>query len=529
MGQKKGKRRSKSQRIGKIGEKLFEIWATARQLTTQKVEEDVGIDFFCQIMKTIGAGVEEATGAVLAVQARSVEGRRKRVRLSREDAENILRTEAPFCLIGVDTESHSIFYKFLDEKFVRLLHSFLMSDNRSISFKVDDLQNDSNRFLAELNQVRRPSLQHRLLMLKAELNIASVIPGGRLFIRQGTEGDFAIVSAPWLTAAFEVSSHKQSEIAELFFEEGKLPASEIEGFRMRPEIKKLFDIVDGKVLLSGELEKNGILTVKLNSESETSSVKIRHIGDEYAFISETGCVLVFSETRKVKDQHVHEMKLSFTKEDVGDLSSVKARKFLKLLNAKSKLLLDNKPWIDITSWPNLSEMGSTMRAIETVFSYLGKDFKGLYLKDVIEEETMHSIAFLEALIKNEHSGRIIPGFILGPAAEALIQDSDARWHNGRYRIPVVANLLNEGVVVWIEGDCKIFVDDRFICGIRPLNIQSWDVQQHPQRFTKSKEPEAWIYKDWPSIGLISSRTKETLTFSGGIKHEFGGEVWIIED
>jgi hypothetical protein len=529
MGQHKGKRRSKSQRIGKIGEKLFEVWATERHLTTQKIEEDVGIDFFCQIMKTIAVGVEEATGSILAVQTRSVEGRRKRVKLSREDAENILRTEAPFCLIGVDTESSTIHFRFLDEDFVRQLHSFLMSDNKSISFKVDDLEKDSKKIITELNQVSRPSLQHRLLMLKAELNIVAVIPGGKLFIRQGTGGDFAIVSAPWLTSAFEVSSDKQSEIAKVFFEEGKLPAIETEGFKMRSEIKKLFDMVDGKVLLSGEMEKTGILTVKFNSESEISRVKIRHIGDESACITESGCVLVFSETRKVNDQHVHEMKLSFTKEEVSDLSSSRIRKFLSLLHAESKLYIDNDPWLDISYWPNLGEIGKAMQGIETVFSYLGKDFDGIYLKDVIEEEPINSIAFLEALIKNEHSGHIIPGFVLGPSAEAHIQDTDSRWHNGKYRIPVVANLLNDGLVVWIEGDCKVFVVDGLISGFKPLTIQAWDVQARPQRFEKSKEPEAWVHKDWPSIPIISAMSDKSMTFSGGIKHEFGGEIWILEE
>jgi hypothetical protein len=529
MGQRKGKRRSKSQRIGKTGEKLFEVWATARHLTTQKVEEDVGIDFFCQIMTTIRAGIEESTGSILAVQTRSVEGRRKRVKLTREDAENILRIEAPFCLIGVETESNIIFYKFLDENFVRQLHSFLMSDKKSFSFKVDDLENDLNKFLIELDQVRRPSLQHRLLMLKAELNITSVIPGGKLFTRQGTGGDFAIVSSPWLTSAFEVSSDKQSEIARVFFEEGKLPATETEGFRMRPEITKLFDMVDGKVFLAGNMEKTGVLTVKFNSESETSRVKIRHIGDEYAYINEAGCVLVFSETRKVRDQHIHEMKIDFTKEDVSDLSSDKIRNFLRLLHAESKLFIDDEPWLDISYWPNLGEIGRVMQATETVFSYLGKDFSGVYLKDVIEEESMNTIAFLESLIKNEHSGHIIPGFVLGPSSKAHIQASDSRWHKGKYRIPVVANLLNDGVVVWVEGDCNIFVDGGFICGVKPLTLQSWDIQQHPQRFLKSKEPEAWVCKDWPSIGIISSRKEKSMTFSGGIKHELGGEVWIIEE
>jgi hypothetical protein len=529
MEQRKGKRRSKSQRIGKTGEKLFEIWATARNLTTQKVEEDVGIDFFCQIMKTIATGVEEATGAILAVQTRSVEGRRKRVKLSREDAENILRTEAPFCLIGVDTEGSTIHFKFLNEDFVRQLHSFLMTDNRSISFKVDDLEKDYNKFITELDQVRRPSLQQRLLMLKAELNIASIIPGGKLYFRQGTGGAFAIVSAPWLTSAFEVSSDKQSEIAKVFFEEGKLPAIETEGFRMRSEIKKLSDIVDGKVLLAGELERNVVLTVKFNSEGETSRVKIRHIGDESAYVTEAGCVLAFSETRKVKDQHVHEMKLSFTKEEVSDLSSSRIRKFLSLLHAESKLLIDDKPWLDISCWPNLGEIGKAMQGIETVFSYLEKDFKDVYLKDVVEEEPLNTIAFLEALIKSEHSGHIIPGFVFGPSAEAHILDSDARWYNGKYRIPVVANLLNDGLVVWIEGDCKVFVEGGLICGFKPLTIQSWDIEQRPERFDKSKEPEAWVHKDCPSIPIISALRDKNMTFSGGIKHDFGGEVWILEE
>jgi len=44
-----GKKRSKSQRIGVTGEDYFRIFAVRHRLLANKVEQDFGTDFICQV------------------------------------------------------------------------------------------------------------------------------------------------------------------------------------------------------------------------------------------------------------------------------------------------------------------------------------------------------------------------------------------------------------------------------------------------------------------------------------------------
>ena len=92
----RGKRRARSQHIGKAGELLFATWANENSLLPQKVVDDYGVDFFAQISTPIARGHEDITGRVLAAHVRSVEKTaRKRIRFTREDIVNALRVEVP--------------------------------------------------------------------------------------------------------------------------------------------------------------------------------------------------------------------------------------------------------------------------------------------------------------------------------------------------------------------------------------------------------------------------------------------------
>ena len=415
MSDGQGKKRSVSQRIGQIGEYLFAAWAVEQHLAPQKTTEDVGIDYFCQVLSPHNAVIENVTGAILAVSVRSVGGRRKRIKLTKEDIENILRTEAPCCLIGVDVDAKTIHYKFLDEELIRHLYEFLRSNNDSMSIRLEEMKSDAAQFDTTLTYIRKPRVQRTLLMLKAELGVSSVIPEGKLYIRHDSNGSLAIVQAPWVTSMFEVLPDKQVEVSTRFFEKGLLPAKNEEGVRLYREIEKLSDIAE-KVVVAGIIEKEVVITVQLNEKSANSKFVVRHIGDETAYINEAGVVLVFSKTREIDGEHVHQMRLSFTKNNVSDMSLGLTRTFLKLLQPNAKFSIDGKPWLDISFWPLLKNMGQAIAATERVFSFLSIDFTGVYLKDVAEEETMNTIVFLEAIIANNHSGHIIPGFVLGPSA-----------------------------------------------------------------------------------------------------------------
>ena len=148
MSLRKGKRRSLSQRIGEEGEAKFVVWAIKNNLSPKKLIPDYGIDYYCQVLSPISNEIEEVSGEILAVFIRSTEGKnRKRIKIDRLDAENALRTQAPFCFIGMDLRSGLIYYRFLDETFIRILHKFLTSSNNSLTLRFNEFSSGSSSFL----------------------------------------------------------------------------------------------------------------------------------------------------------------------------------------------------------------------------------------------------------------------------------------------------------------------------------------------------------------------------------------------
>jgi hypothetical protein len=194
----RGKRRSLGQRIGEKGEALFAVWATDHHLSPNKVAHDYGVDYFCQIMRPAGTEyVEESTGAILAVQVRSTQGRsRPRVFLTRTDAVDLLRQTHPTCLVAIHAPTPSVHFLFRDESMVAKLQDFLASDRETLSFPLGKMLSDGAEFERLVDYHARPGTQHRLQIHHAQLELARVLPGASLSIQQDADGGLALLPTP---------------------------------------------------------------------------------------------------------------------------------------------------------------------------------------------------------------------------------------------------------------------------------------------------------------------------------------------
>jgi Domain of unknown function (DUF4365) len=203
----RGKRRSLGQRIGTKGEKRFALWATDRRLSTNKVDDDYGVDFLCQILRSVGKNrSEEATGALLAVQVKATDGRtRPRVTLDRQDAVNLLRQTQTTALVAVGPEEPYVHFLFLDQAFIDRLSLFLASPNSTASVRLDEMKADSEEFDRQLSYLSQPGTQHRLRIYKAEKDIVAAIPGSSLSVQHLSGGGIAVVDVPCLPSALHVN------------------------------------------------------------------------------------------------------------------------------------------------------------------------------------------------------------------------------------------------------------------------------------------------------------------------------------
>lgn len=527
----RAKRRSVSQRIGEKGEGIFRIWGTDNHLIPQKTERDYGIDFFCQVMKSVGSSSEEITGAVIGTQVRSITGKsRPRVLVDKTDIESALRLSVPYCLIGIDTDDQHVHHLFLDEPLLEEFYSFICSKNETMSLRLDRFEFGPEAFKTSLARACSPATQSRLKLIKVKLKITSDIPGADLKIYQTPSTGLVIVDVPWITQIFKLPADRREAAATMVFEEGKFPKSIMSQFPIKETFGPVKSLVDGPILFRGAFEEEVELYVRHQDKQKTATFALRRIGDERAYVSESGLILVISDARLDGGVHKHFMALRITASNAVSLSnSSKTLGFLELLNPGAVINEIGREGIPIEHWPDLHRIGPFVSAIEKAYKFLDLNLSEVFLTDLQDEEFGKTITLLESLIDGIEIQQIMPGFVLGPAAGT--PPKNELWRRAAFRIPIVANLKKRAVETWVEGTGDVYVceEPSVICGFRATSQESWTCLLRETRYQIGSHPEVWVSKNWPAIPLFKEKPEVTWTFGSGIEYPLEGDIRPLVD
>jgi len=499
----RGKRRSASQRIGKEGEKIFELWATKRSLTTNKTEEDIGIDFFCQVLKSVGTKrSEESTGQVLGVQVRTVEDDSlPKVILDRIDATDLLRQAQATCIVGVHLKDGSVRFRFLDRKEIDRLLAFLASDAETTSIPFSEMDLDDSTFRRMLRRFTDPGAQLGLRIHLVQARLTRRIPGAKVSISQDDSEGIVVVKMPWLGSAFEAEPEGREVVRARVFDYGELPTS-VPGVVLKPEIRSALNLSDGMQILVGEKHRARMLTVEHNSKHASARFLVRHLDDEWAFVHTAGLRLALSESRQTADGRVHENHFELFRPKSKTPIKGDILPFLRLLQPGAKILFsshDEKP-MPLDHWGSaLEKVGPAVSAAESLSTALEIAFDEFALADLREEEFGNTLGFLDTFLLDAIPlEATTPGFILGSNATGPV--SEIPTEAVELRVPVVMNWKEIGIVLWVDCYGAGFMDGGKVCGIRIIRQHSWRVEK-VTRFKKSAYPEMWIDKEWPAIRL----------------------------
>jgi len=532
MSKTRSKLRTVGQLIGEQGENLFRVWATDNHLVPQKVERDYGIDFFCQVMEPTDIETEESTGLLIGVQVRSVAGKsRPRVALDKTDAVSALRLSIPYCLVAVDTVKRQTYYRFLDEDLLREFHSFIESGAKTKSFRLSGFETGVKSFADSLRVICTPAAQTRLKIIRAALRIEAHLPGAELQLFQTRSGGVALVDVPWLTQVFRIDPAKKEEISSRIFEYNSFPIREVSVLPVKNAFNSIKPLVDGPIVFKGAIEKQVDLFVKNGDETVTDTFSLRRIEDERAYVHSSGLILTVSDARLHDGFYTHFMGLRISKDksDTLDRSS-KALTFLELLKPGSIINEVGKEGIPVEHWPGLERIGPFVTAIQKVYGYLKLPISDVFLSDLQSDEFGLTITLIELMINHVNLEKIMPGFLLGPAAG--LPPRDNFWFPANFRVPILANLKDKGVEIWVEGKGDVYVHDseNVICGFRISKQKRWECLLRDTRLEKdNSHPEVIVYENWPAIPLLVGKDmSKGWSFEGGIHHSLKGEIKLIE-
>jgi hypothetical protein len=524
----RGKRLSRSNIIGEDGELLFRRWALKHQLTANKVNQDIGIDFFCQVMAPIPDSKSvEGQGHVLGAQVKTVEdGRDARLVINRIDATDLLRQTQATCLFGIRLSDESVHFQFVDRNFIDRLVAFLDTENEQLTISYQSLADDPALFLRLLKRYANPFEQIQLRVHLIQQRVTSGIPGSRFSVDSTGEETRSMVAVPWIPSAFAINEKARDQVRLKFLREGAFDPEQ-EGVQLHPVIcEALRETNSSAAVLSGRGAVVTKVKVRLGNATAVQPFEYREFGTEKNFVHRSGLRITMDRaTKELSDgHHYHSLESEVFRPHRPTPLAGSAFNFFRSFRPGATIELQHGWEAPLETFgESLPRLGEAVKEWPDLCKALKLPVRRLSLGDLHDEEFCRTAWFLEALlIRNLSIGRLAKGFLVGPAADQFVDQLST--------IPVLANVpiaLNwkdAGIVVWLECEADAYLFEDLICGFQLKEQTSWQIQK-TRRFDKSIYPEVWFVRDWPAVPLREDLTGTmSWNYDGIPKHPFEAKV-----
>lgn len=500
----RGKRLSRSNIIGEEGELLFRRWALKHQLTANKVKQDIGIDFFCQVMAPVsGSTSVEGQGPVLGAQVKTVEdGDDARLVIDRIDGTDLLRQTQATCLFGIRLSDESVHFQFVDRNFIDRLVAFLDTENDQLTTSYKTLAADSALFLRLLKRYANPFEQIQLRLYLIQQRVSSGIPGSRFSVVSSGGETRSLVGVPWIPSAFAIDEKARDEVRLKFLREGIIDPEQ-EGIDLHPVIgEALRETNSSAAVLSGRGAVVTKVRVRLGDATAVQPFEYREFGTEKNFVHRSGLRITMDRaTQKLSDGHrYHSLESEVFRPRHPTSLAGTAFNFFRLFRPGASVELQHGWEVPLETFgESLTSLGDAVNAWPDLCKALKLPTRLLCLGDLRDEEFSRTAWLLEALlIRNLPIGMLANGFLIGPAADQPVEQLSTTVVLAN--VPIALNWKDTGIVVWVECEAKAYLFEDLMCGFQLKEQTSWRIQK-AHRFDKSIYPEVWFFRDWPVLPI----------------------------
>jgi hypothetical protein len=501
----RGKRVARSNLIGREGEHIFERWALRNGLSAVKADEDIGIDYFCQVLSQVqGSTSLEGTGGVLGVQVKSTAVvNQPSLTLYKIDAEDLLRQKQATCVVGVHLPTEMVHFQFLNRTFLDELLRFVGSSRKTLSLRFDALSSDLDLFRRQLVKLTDPAEQAMLRLHLMQKRLQTAIPHSTVQVELTATGKSYRVDLPWMSSAFSVDPSVRDAVRVAMFQEGFIDPTQ-QGVRLHPQLEHIFEAGQtSTVTIRGNFQKVERVTIHSGEKTASQPFDFYVFEDEFSFVHRDGLQLTFSRARQNGDRFEHHFEHDLFIPKYPRALKGAALSFFRLFREGASLALGDIVNLDLTQFgEHLIEFGRDLEATLQVFEGLELSRSSFFLHDLKDEEFSRACWILEALfLKSIPLEELTRGFILGPAQEAPLRDLEKPRFS--MSVPIALNVKETGVIVWGECLAEGFVYEGQLRGLRILKQHSLSKIEKRPRLTKSQYPELWIHKEWPGIPIGS--------------------------
>ncbi len=477
----------KAQKIGDLGEALIIPWALKHNTKASKYTYDVGFDFSFQVLEE-----NEFNGKVFVAQCKAVEQSTKYVRLDEDDLSLHLLSNVSVCLLGVDTVTETIKYRFVDNELINKYCDAIMAKQKSLSIPFSELHEDTS-FYTDCLKYCKPALAESKRIYTIDKLISTFAPG--TVVKSETNSD-GLVSLKFTTPAVTNIIQPIS-----IFGKQKLSPEYILNEDIREILKTYYPDynclkISGRVCFESKFSFG-------NKEVQTVCYPYK---DHLHYKMKSGFTLIVSKC----EQGCHHFSFDLEDSKYPLLTCIEDCDFISSYNEKSLFAIEDCTYIKNVH-DEYAELGYCFELAADVIALAQNtsiDFSKFFLSDLNNNDCRFTIRFLSLL----KAGKITSfPFVQDVPDDELSVLKYGCETNGI--LPIVFTI--NGFRYIVECECKfqkIFIEDR-ICGLDIKNIVWKGERFEKENEIKFEEPKLCITKQLPAVPANLSITGRPLAWN----------------
>lgn len=481
----------KAQEIGDLGESLIPTWALKHNTKASKYTYDLGFDFSFQVLEK-----NEFNGKVFVAQCKAVEQTTKYVKLDVDDLSLHLISNMPVCLLGVDTVTETIKYRFVDNELIDKYCDAIMATQKSLSIPFSELHEDAT-FYTDCLKYCKPALTESKRIHTIDKLISTFAPGTVVKSETDSEG---VVSLKMITSAVTNIIQPNS-----IFGKQKLSPEYILNEDIR-EILKTYYPDYNCLKISGRVCSKSKFSF---GDKEVQTVCYPY-KDHLHYKMKSGFTLVVS-----KCEHgCHHF--SFNLEDSKHplLTCIEDCDFISSYNEKSLFSIEDCTFIK-NIHDEYAELGICFELASDAIALAKNtsiDFSKFFLSDLNNDDCCFTIHFLSLLKLGKITEFPFVQDVQDDDLPALRYGCDTEG-----TLPIVFTLNGKRYLV--ECKCnfqKVILKDR-ICGLVIKNLVWKGVRFEKENEIEFEEPKLCITKQLPAIPANLSIKGRSLAWNTIVK------------
>jgi hypothetical protein len=530
-----GKQRSFAQRVGTVGENAFRNFAERQRLLPTRVEEDFGIDFYCQIDKDADSKSTSSIADTLATAfVRASTSANGRITLTRRDAQNILRARQQMFVVLIHVkgdEDRVPFFRFVDAEFAVRLSDFLGSDKTTHSLLPKDLLAEAE-FPAAMAAATLPGARSAVEIALAGRGLEQHVTDPRIEVVYDESGGLTLVTTFQFYEYFDnLSEDDQAQLYIATFGVPDRQEDRLAAIALKTGVTESLQRLPHPLVLGGFVTLDAELLSIVDADGSVMSscpfVYTRN-ADHFGWVHPAGMSVTVSMSKVVDDQDVHETDVLFDPDattrldDLGPLGA-----FISMAESGCKLVGTGGFEMDLEYFWRLVAASETYRYWKTASSVAGWQDDAVFLRDLDDYETAVALSFLSKL----HPGGDAPafGFALNPATNRPFEDFAAARDalepvQRRFGVPVIANTKNVSIIadLTVTGEFFYDRDERSLTGFRAEHIENSELHFMTRVPKSTVYPEVLIHPDWPTLPMAAGEDTSGGTYPADL------EGWQVE-